>query len=310
MLRKRVSAAIAATTLAVSMAVAPVAAATECECECESTIVCGTKTVVTADRAGSFTYDTGNTGRVAMFMQIGDKESNAGVKVWPVAGSPGVYKISYEEGAKAGEYQFEVTYRTDDPDVQVKERYTFVLDADHEDFSSKEVEDCTHLIVIPGEGCECPDPDPEDPEEPGCPGGPVDPDPDKPSLGGSAGLGLSALVGSSLLLAGSSAPSGSSGGSPVTSTPAPTTTPAPSEQAPSTGPVDVPDPKVVAQKQAQNAAPAPQTAPAKASPEAAPTTQKQELAATGVSGVLTALVVGLLAAMAGAMLLVLRRRDA
>ncbi|AJK67653.1 hypothetical protein B840_00040 [Corynebacterium marinum DSM 44953] len=147
------------------------------------------------------------------------------------------------------------------------------------------------------------------------------------SLGGSAALGLSGLAGSALLS------SGSSDGSSNDQAPAPTTTPAapaapgaPAAPAvPGTpgqgGKGDFVDHKAMAQQQAENAkqyAPAKQqAAPAKAAPAAqqqaaapAQAAQQKQLANTGVEGTMIALAVGLIAAAAGAGLLVLRRRSA
>ncbi|QGU03306.1 LPXTG cell wall anchor domain-containing protein [Corynebacterium comes] len=136
---------------------------------------------------------------------------------------------------------------------------------------------------------------------------------DDSSLAGSAalGLGLSALAGSALLGSGSSASSDDQAPGPrgeaADEAPAVTTTPAAAAEA------DFVDHKAIAQQQAANA-PAAQGAPAKAAPatqEAAQVkaaAQQKQLANTGVAGTLIALAVGLIAAAAGAGLLVLRRR--
>lgn len=115
-----------------------------------------------------------------------------------------------------------------------------------------------------------------------------------PPLAGSAapGLGLSALSGSALLSSGSSASSGGQA-------PAATSTPAVTAVAED----DSVDHKAIAQQQAASA-PAAQAAPVQTAD------QQKQLANTGVEGTLVALAVGLIAAAAGAGLLVLRRRAA
>ena len=148
------------------------------------------------------------------------------------------------------------------------------------------------------------------------------------SAGGSAaiGLGLSALAGSALLSSGSGSavPDGSVGDSdqPAGEGPATEITdeqPAAPGDAPATGPVTAPDPKVQAQQQAQNAqvrhaAPAAQqaTAPKQqgevAQAQQVQQAQQSQLANTGVSGTLTVVAMGLLAALAGAAALMFRRR--
>ena len=82
-------------------------------------------------------------------------------------------------------------------------------------------------------------------------------------------------------------------------------------QKPATGPVGGQDPKAAAQAQAANAKNVP--AGTQAAPQAAaatPVAQQKQLANTGVEGTIIALAVGLIAAAAGAALLVLRRRRA
>lgn len=133
--------------------------------------------------------------------------------------------------------------------------------------------------------------------------------PAEPKPGGSAPLAGSALLAG---LAGSALLSSGGPGSSTVAPETPAGTPAP--EAPAEGPVSVPDPKVQAQQQALNARPvvnaAPQAAPAKESttPVRQVAQQQSQLAETGVSGVLTAVVVGLLAVGLGAATLMLRRR--
>lgn len=116
---------------------------------------------------------------------------------------------------------------------------------------------------------------------------------DSPLAGSAApGLGLSALSGSALLSSGSSASSGGQA-------PAATSTPAVTAVAED----DSVDHKAIAQQQAASA-PAAQAAPVQTAD------QQKQLANTGVEGTLVALAVGLIAAAAGAGLLVLRRRAA
>lgn len=150
-----------------------------------------------------------------------------------------------------------------------------------------------------------------------------------PVGGGSGlGLGLSALAGSALLSSGASALPDDQAPAPVEQA-APEQEAAPVEDAKAVAQAEaeaapVEDHKAIAQAQAEHAAPAPvaekgapvhaapapvqHAAPAHAAP--APVAQPQQLANTGVEGTLVALATGLLAAAAGAALLVLRRRAA
>lgn len=133
---------------------------------------------------------------------------------------------------------------------------------------------------------------------------------------------LSGLAGSALLSSGgtssavpdldSSAPDSPAPEAPAPEVPAPQ--PAPPADGPATGPVDSPDPKAQAQMQALNARPvahADQPA-APAQGHTAPVTtaaqQQSQLANTGVAGALKVAAAGLLAAVLGGVLLVLRRR--
>lgn len=139
-------------------------------------------------------------------------------------------------------------------------------------------------------------------------------------------LGLSALAGSALLSSGSgsavadgsAASSDNKDNTPSDKGEGPATGPVAGDDAkadaqqgkgPATGPVAGNDPKAAAQAQAANApAYTKGNAPAAAEKAPAQAAAKQQLANTGVAGTMIAIAAGLLAAAAGAALLVLRRR--
>lgn len=140
-------------------------------------------------------------------------------------------------------------------------------------------------------------------------------DKDGSSVGGAALLGLSALGALGLLSSGANSSASSDESAPVAGddSEGPATGPVAGQDAkaaaqkPATGPVGGQDPKAAAQALAANAkyVPAGQATPKAAE---APVAQQKQLANTGVEGTIVALAVGLIAAAAGAALLVLRRR--
>lgn len=139
------------------------------------------------------------------------------------------------------------------------------------------------------------------------------------SVGGAALVALSALGALGLLSSGANSSASSDESAPVAGddSEGPATGPVAGQDAkadaqkPATGPVGGQDPKAAAQAQAANAKNVP--AGTQAAPQAAaatPVAQQKQLANTGVEGTIIALAVGLIAAAAGAALLVLRRRRA
>lgn len=118
------------------------------------------------------------------------------------------------------------------------------------------------------------------------------------SIGGAVLLGLSALGALGLLSSGANSSASSDESAPVAGD---------DSEGPATGSVGGQDPKAAAQAQAANAKNVPAGTQAAA---ATPVAQQKQLANTGVEGTIIALAVGLIAAAAGAALLVLRRRRA
>lgn len=143
------------------------------------------------------------------------------------------------------------------------------------------------------------------------------------SIGGAALLGLSALGALGLLSSGAASSASSDESAPVAGDDSQTDSEQPADgpvagpdakadaqkEQPATGPVGGADPKAAAQAQAVNVKNVPagtQAAPQAAAP--AQTAQQKQLANTGVQGTIVALAVGLIAAAAGAALLIFRRR--